>query len=195
LVIKRQTIYKFYCKLIQHNVIKIIFDNIINDYKNKNTNNNIYITDTILIPNKLGINDIGYNPQYPKHKSCKISIISDINGIPLNVSCSSGNINDSKILNTQLDDFKNSNSDLLKNNNILLGDAGYDSNKIREKLIAIKFGKLLTAKNKRNTKNKIKLESIKLLPEEKQLLKKRIKIERLRKNQKFFLSPTIEKKS
>jgi hypothetical protein len=112
-----QTIYKFYCKLIQHNTIKIIFDNIVNDYKNKYIKNNIFITDTTLIPNKLGINDIGYNPQYPKHKSCKISIISDIN--------------DSKILNNQLDDFKNSNSELLNNNNILLGDAGYDSNKIR----------------------------------------------------------------
>ena len=175
--IKWQTIYKFYCKLIRHNIIKIIFDNIINDYKNKNTNNNIYITDTTLIPNKLGINDIGYNPQYPKHKTCKISIISDINGIPFNISCSSGNINDSKILNTQLDDFKNNNSDLLNNNNILLGDAGYDSNKLREKLSAIKFGQLITPKNKRNTKNKIKLESIKLLAEEKNLLKKRIKIE------------------
>jgi len=172
-----QTIYKFYCKLIQHNTIKIIFDNIVNDYKNKYIKNNIFITDTTLIPNKLGINDIGYNPQYPKHKSCKISIISDINGIPLNISCFSGNINDSKILNNQLDDFKNSNSELLNNNNILLGDAGYDSNKIREKLIAIKFGKLLVAKNKRNIKNKIRLESIKLLPEEKNLLKKRIKIE------------------
>jgi len=94
-----------------------------------------------------------------------------------------------------LDDFKNSNNDLLNNNNILLGDAGYDSNIIREKLIAIKFGKLLTAKNKRNTKNKIKLKSIKLLPEEKKLLKKKIKIERLIKNQKFFINPTIEEKS
>jgi hypothetical protein len=135
-------------------------------------NSKIYITDTTLIPNKLGINDIGYNPQYPKHKSCKISIISDINGISLNISCSSGNINDSKIFNTQLDDFKNSNIDLLNNNNILLGDAGYNSNKIREKLIAIKFEKLLTAKNKRNTKNKIKLESIKSLQKDKKLLKK-----------------------
>ncbi len=67
--IKWQTIYKFYCKLIQNNAIKIIFDNIINDYNKKNINNNIFITDTTLIPNKLGINDIGYNPQYPKHVS------------------------------------------------------------------------------------------------------------------------------
>ena len=66
---------------------------------------------------------------------------------------------------------------MLDNNNILLGDAGYDSNKIREKLIEIKFGKLLAAKNKRNIKDKIKLEAIKLSLDEKNLLKKRIKIE------------------
>ncbi len=46
---------------------------------------------------------------------------------------------------------------MLDNNNILLGDAGYDSNKIRKKLIEIKFGKLLAAKNKRNIKDKFKL--------------------------------------
>ena len=132
--IKWQTIYKFFCKLIQNNAIKIIFDNIVNDYNKKNINNNIFITDTTLIPNKLGINDIGYNPQYPKHKSCKISIISDINGIPLNINCSAGNVNDSKILYNQLDDLQNTNSYLLNNNNILLGDAGYDSNKLRNKL-------------------------------------------------------------
>jgi hypothetical protein len=49
---------------------------------------------------------------------------------------------------------------------------------IREKLNTIKFEKLLASKNKRNIKNKIKLESIKLSLEEKKILKKRIKIER-----------------
>ena len=154
-----QTIYKFYCKLIQNNVIKIIFDNIVNDYNKKNINNNIFITDTALILNKLGINDIGYNSQYPQHKSCKIFIISDINEIPLNINCSTGNVNDSKILYNQLDDLHNSDIYLLNNNNILLCDAGYDSNKlcpfrtqsprmrlIRDKLNTIKFGKLLAAK-------------------------------------------------
>ncbi len=37
---------------------------------------------------------------------------------------------------------------------------------IRVKLNTIKFGKLLAAKNKRNIKNKTKLESIKLFLEE-----------------------------
>jgi hypothetical protein len=65
------------------------------------------------------------------------------------------------MIDTQLDDFK------INNNNILLGDDRYDSNKIKNKLNTINFGKLLAAKNKRSIKNKIKLESIKLTVNEK----------------------------
>jgi hypothetical protein len=68
---------KYSNKILIKCVIDIIKDEInfrnIGEYKKKK----IFITDTTLIPNKLGINDIVYNPQYPKHKSCKISIISD----------------------------------------------------------------------------------------------------------------------
>lgn len=58
-----------------------------------------------------------------------------------------------------------------------MADAGYDSNIIKNKLKNIKFGKLLSHKNKRNIKDKQKLQAIKLLPTEIKLLKKRIKIE------------------
>jgi hypothetical protein len=61
--------------------------------------------------------------------------------------------------------------------NILLGIAGYDRNQLRDKVISSNIGKLLTAKNKRNTKNKDKLSSLKLSPKEKILLKERINIE------------------
>ena len=53
------------------------------------------------------------------------------------------------ILNLQLDNSNFYNN----NNNIMLGDSGYDSNIIREKLKEIKFGKLITPKNIRNCKN------------------------------------------
>ena len=38
----------------------------------------------------------------------------------------------------------------------MLGDAGYDSQKLRNKLLNTNFGKLLTPKNKRNIKFKTK---------------------------------------
>ena len=45
-----------------------------------NSKNNIFITDTTLIANKCGIDCTNYNPQLLKHKSTKISLITDIKG-------------------------------------------------------------------------------------------------------------------
>lgn len=173
------TIYKFFIKLQKSNVISLSYYDTVKKYLQKNLNNNvnIFITDTTIIPNKLGIDKIGYNPQIPKHKASKISLITDEKGIPLEANIYSCSNYDSTILDIQLDDFNKHYKSILNNNNILLGDAGYDSNKVRDKLKAINFGKLVAAKNKRNIKNKEKLEAIKLSLEEKQLLKKRIKID------------------
>jgi hypothetical protein len=83
----------------------------------------------------------------------------------------------SGILDKQLNMFNNFQPN---SNNILLGDSGYDSNNIRNKLKNMKFGKLLTYKNKRNTKDKKKLNNIKLSNKEILILKnKRIKIEHI----------------
>ena len=79
----------------------------------------------------------------------------------------------------QLDEFIIKHPKILTNNNILLGDAGYDSNKLKDKVININIGKLLTARNKRNIKDKNKLEALKLSDKEKELLKKRIKVEHI----------------
>ena len=51
--------------------------NILKKYFNKSLlcSTNIIITDTSLIVNKLGIDNTGYNPQLPKHKTSKISLI------------------------------------------------------------------------------------------------------------------------
>ena len=60
-------IYKFVIKLQQYNVITSTYYNTVNKYigkKNKTIKNksNILLTDTTLISNKLGIDNIGYNP-------------------------------------------------------------------------------------------------------------------------------------
>ena len=173
------TIYKFFIKLQKTNIISLTYRDTVKKYTNKylNKSENIFITDTSLIINKLGIDCIGYNPQMPKHKTSKISIISDINGIPLEANIYNGSTYDSKILDIQLDEFIKNNTNLLTNDNLLLGDAGYDSNKLRNKIINNNIGILLTARNKRNIKNKNKLDALKLSSIEKNLLKKRIKIE------------------
>ena len=90
----------------------------------------------------------------PKHKLSKLSIISDLNGIPLNVNLFSGNTYDSKILVKQLNDTNLIDSSLSnKNNDIFLADSAYDSKKIKELLKAKKYKKVLIPQNKRNIKN------------------------------------------
>ncbi len=113
-------------------------------------------------------------PQLTKHNSTKISSINDIKGKPLDIQLYNSSVNDSKILNLHLD---NVNFFKENNNNILLGDTGYDSEPIRNKLKKIKFGKLIAPKNVRNLKDPVLLKTFKLSDKDKKLLKHRIKIE------------------
>ena len=69
---------KFFIKLRKTNIISLTYHGTVNRYTNKylnkssNKSPNIIITDTSLIINKLGIDNIGYNPQLLKHKTFKI---------------------------------------------------------------------------------------------------------------------------
>ena len=66
---------------------------------------------------------------------------------------------------------------MLKHNiyyfNFGIGDSGYDSNPLRNKLKELGLGILITKKNIRNTKNKDKLKKLKLTNKEKKYLSKR----------------------
>jgi transposase len=170
------TIYNFYNKLKKYNIIHTTYNNLVNKYINKHKTNK-FITDTTFINNKMGIDYINYNKQIPKHKVSKISLITDLNGIPLDINLSSGNTNDSKIFFNQLDNFININAIKKNNKNIFLGDAAYDSNNIRNKLKDLNLGILVVPKNKRNIKDINILASHKLNLKNKNLLKNRYKIE------------------
>jgi hypothetical protein len=122
-----------------------------------------------MISNKSSIDNI----------RCTISLLAKLETTlkVLPVQLFSGNLNDARILDKQLNMFNNFQPN---SNNILLGDSGYDSNNIRNKLKNIKFGKLLTYKNRRNTKDKNKLNNMKLSNKEIKIFKnKRIKIEHI----------------
>jgi transposase len=157
-------------KLIKYNIIKDVFKD-----TSKFTNNKqkqIYITDTTLIRNKNGIDNISHNPIDNKHNTTKISIVSNLETI-IDIKVYDSIVYDSKIFDLQLDSLDNLNN---KHEKILLADKAYDSNNLREKL-KLKNMRLICPYNKRNTKdiNKIK----KLSNKEKQLLKKRLYIERI----------------
>jgi len=178
------TVYKFYVKLVHHNIIKNTFQDTIKKYLCR-SKNKIFLTDTTLIPNKMGIDKIGFNPQLLKHKTTKISYITDKSGVPIDVYITSGNHYDSKILTDQINQNKFQDNIITKNN-VLLGDAGYDSNNIRKVLKNIGFGKLICSRNKRNIKDPEKLMKLKLSKEDKKILKNRITVEHIFAHLKAF---------
>ena len=143
------TVYKFKIKLVKYNIMELVYQIVVNDYLIElNEATNIIYTDTSLVINNLGMNMVAYNPQLKKHKTTKISIITDAFNLPINIKVFNSNINDALIIYNQLDDVYNNtlllcnnNTPLLCNNNtILIGDAAYDSNKIRNKMKELKIG-------------------------------------------------------
>lgn len=107
--IVRNSVYKVYIKLNAFNVFKLSYVDLLNKYLKKSANNKLkYImtlrvairfillsTDTSFIPNKKGKTVTGYNRFYNRKRGTKISLITDSNGITLNMACYKGNIYDS----------------------------------------------------------------------------------------------------
>lgn len=119
---------------------------------------------------------IGYNKYYNKKNGTKISLITDLKGIPFNVEFYKGNECDGKILMKQL---KNTNlvelNKKIPNNAYFMGDPAYDTNEIRIKLKEMNYVPLIV-QNRRNIKDKTKM--VTLNNKEKEIYKKRLVIER-----------------
>jgi len=62
-----------------------------------------FYVDSTLIQNKFGIDEVTYNTQLKKHKSCKISIVCDEFGIPIIYKITSSNDHDSPIFYNLID--------------------------------------------------------------------------------------------
>lgn len=163
------TIYKFHCKLIKYNIINDTYQKCINKYLNELVKHTqILYTDTTFICNKLGSENISFNQQIKKHKTNKVSIITDDFNIPISVVTSTGATNDSLILNNQIDVLHKNHPIIFNEDKIILADAAYDSSILRNKVKDLKLGKLITPINKRNSKitNKINLYDKMLLKKE-----------------------------
>ena len=195
------TIYKFYIKLINTDLIKNLYVRYKNNYISEmNTDIKYLYTDTTFICNKNGKQLIDYNPQVKKHKTTKISLIIDDFNNPIAVGVYKSTIHDSKIIKSQLDDLYKESPILFDNNKTLVGDSAYDSKSLEEKITNLKLGKLLRPKNIRNTKSKIKNINNYTL-KNKVILKQRINIEhkisifkqynRLYKRNDRYISPFI----
>jgi transposase len=144
-------------------------------HKKPATKLKVRMTDTTVIGNKLGEEDVARNVYCKGKKITKISMITDKNGTPLDVSIYPGSKHDSAIYLDQLDDKSLVNRNLeVKHRGILLADKGYDSSKIRNKLTEKGFTPIIPF-NKRNTKDKGKIKH--LCGKHKKIYKRRILIE------------------
>jgi len=101
--------YKFNVKLTKYNVLSNAFNKTVNIYlEHMKPSNSQYYTDTTFVCNKLGEDLVSNNPQIKKHKTSKISIISDDFNIPISISIDTGSKHDVSIIKEQLTDLHNS---------------------------------------------------------------------------------------
>ena len=91
------TIYKFYIKLIKSCVNR--------DLTEIEKPSKVLFTDSSLVINKLGIDQIGYNPQLKKHKTTKFSVITDNFGVPISIDSFNGSCHNALIISKQLNNI------------------------------------------------------------------------------------------
>ena len=131
--------------------------------------------DTTYIMNINGKEELGRNTHF-KNKNCyKVSIIVDSNSIPHSTVVVSGNKNDAKIGEINVDMTKKRINELnLKCKPYMLADRMYDTSDFRQKCINVSYRPIIDY-NKRNTKNKKLIK--KLTKNQKTIYKKRIRVE------------------
>lgn len=121
----------------------------INLIGNKLTTINV---DSTLIHNKLGSDNVTYNPQFKKHKSSKITIFVDNFNISIYSTVTSSNVHDAKVCNDHIGQIAKQFPNLCTNNIYVVGDAAYDSSNIRNNIADNNIGELVCPKNPRKSK-------------------------------------------
>ena len=82
-------------------------------------------------------------------------------------------IHDSTILKEQLIDIHNKHPQIFNQTNILIADGAYDSIPLRNLIEKLNLKKLVTNKNIRNLKDKVKIDKLNINFYDKMLLRKR----------------------
>ena len=113
-------------KLIKYNIFNDTYEKYKNKYLNKLfTHTQIFYTDITFVCNKIGIKNVSFNQQIKKHKTTKVSIITDDFNILISVITSTGSTHDSLILNNQFDVLHKAHPVLFNEDKIILADAAY----------------------------------------------------------------------
>jgi transposase len=190
--ISHQNVYKIYRKLLTDKILMNYYSKMVDKYMTNNLEHGIVYTDTTVIPNKYGNENIGSNKYYKNKNISKLSIVTDSEGIVFNIKLFSNNANknDAGIAMEHISKIDKS-EPIVKHMikiKTLVADKGYDSTKIRKLMEKNKI-RCIIPKNKRNTKDEQKLEDHKLSPKDNVIYMKRIKIENtnalLKKNRRI----------
>ena len=95
-VVKWQSLYFHFKRFVEHNIFQKLFLKLRSIFMSKNKTN---------IMNKFGKNHIARN-KFFKNKNCnKISLITDVNGIPLSALVNTGNIHNISFLKDHVNDL------------------------------------------------------------------------------------------
>ena len=134
------TLYAHHSFFKKKNVFKKVYKLLLNKYfkKNKYGKLKYQLIDSSSIKNQFGVDKIGRNKFYKNKKIMKLSLVTDVNGIPISVLLEKGTKYDSTFVDDHLNDLyviTNTNKYYKsKHKQYFLADAGYDSKKNKTKL-------------------------------------------------------------
>ena len=161
----------------QHNIFENVYEIMHIQYMKYNNMSKLKIQsiDTTYIMNINGKEELGRNKHFKNKNSYKVSLIVDSNRIPLSTVINSGNKNDAKIGEINIDTTKKRINELnLKCKPYMLADKMYDTNDFRQKCVENGYRPIIDY-NKRNTKNKKLIK--RLTKRQRTIYKRRIGVE------------------
>lgn len=172
--VKWQSIYYHFNKFCKLNVFRKVYMELIDKYFRSNKSNKLkYLSiDTSFIKNEYASDtNFGY---CKKKRTSKLSLVVDSNGIPISALLDKGSISDQDLLfknleETFVDIIYGSNNN--KHKRYMLADSIYDTKSIHDKIKALGIEPIISP-NKRNTKDKKKIEQRKLKGNKKKIYKK-----------------------
>jgi transposase len=172
-------VHKRFMEYSKIELFKDFFDDLVEEYLNKNDCCSYFLTDTTPINNRYSYEINNVNPFFKNKKILKISSITDDKGKPLYISFHESIKHDSKCFSEDFNEFANNKTiskiiKKYKNRIILIADKGYDSKFIRMLLKKKKIKPIIKA-NRRNTKNIDRLRIFNKKEEE--IYKRRLKVE------------------
>ena len=103
------------------------------------------LIDSSIIYNKFGINKLGRNKFYKNKKCTKLSLLTDVNGIPLSIFLFKGNYHDNHVFQKHI---KEALVLLPKNKLTILGDKGYSSYQNYQFLDSLKIAHIIPPRKK-----------------------------------------------